>query len=385
MFTPPPSPLPPKRAGSPEQHSKVDSQKEQLAKEQDKRRTARRFRTAAFLVPIALILFTAGATLASRCHLTGTSECSTKPLSWLGEWEGSSWRLHRRDPEPDPNPQPQASSPSSPAASASSSPTTTPIDQQPMPTVPTSTPAALPTPFLQPFDGTLTQNFTTTSCQNFFANMTTTIPFRSCRSFALLQSTSDAFIDAQTNLTLLNAVVWGTCNTLTTFDQCKLNMNWFAANLKTSCAQELKEQNMMAMQTLTGLQSYQVMHDTGCLVDPTTNTYCYVNAVRQSNPTDLYYYNIPLGTPLPQTQNTKLSCSPCSKSVMGLYASALQDPAQPDLAALKKAYNPSVNFAASQCGSDFTNGVVSAATSLRVGDALPMLLFTMLGLAFLLR
>lgn len=274
MFTPPPSPLPPKRAGSPEPLPEAHVVNEQL-----KRRTARRFRTAAFLVPMTLILFTTCATLTTQQFMEGSS--SKGPLSWLGGWEGSSpaaWLLHKREPEPDPNPQPQAGSPSSSTASASSSSTTTPIAQQPMPTVPSSAPAALPTPFLQPFDSTLTQNFTTPSCQSFFANMTSTIPFRSCRSFGLLQSTSDAFIDvrtacrldlwynntklysflpqAQTNLTLLNAVIWGTCNTMTAFDQCKLNMNWFADSLKTSCEQELKEQNIMAMQTLTGQQAW---------------------------------------------------------------------------------------------------------------------------------
>lgn len=381
MFTPPPSPLPPKRAGSPEPLPEAHVVNEQL-----KRRTARRFRTAAFLVPMTLILFTTCATLTTQQLMEGGS--SKGPLSWLGGWEGSSpaaWLLHKREPEPDPNPQPQAGSPSSSTASASSSSTTTPIAQQPMPTVPSSAPAALPTPFLQPFDSTLTQNFTTPSCQSFFANMTSTIPFRSCRSFALLQSTSDAFIDAQTNLTLLNAVIWGTCNTMTAFDQCKLNMNWFADSLKTSCEQELKEQNIMAMQTLTGLQSYQIMHDTGCLIDPTTNSYCYLNAVRQTNPTDLYYYNIPLGTPLPQSPSTKLSCSSCSRSAMGLYAGALKDSSQPDLSALKKAYNPSADFAASQCGADFANGIVSSAKSFKFDGAVSILLPALLGLSFLLR
>lgn len=61
----------------------------------------------------------------------------------------------------------------------------------PMPPVPADPP--LPTPFPQAFDETLSTNFSTTSCYNFFLNMTQTNPFSSCRPFSLLSTSSYAF------------------------------------------------------------------------------------------------------------------------------------------------------------------------------------------------
>ena len=62
----------------------------------------------------------------------------------------------------------------------------------PAPTVPTN--PTLPTPFPQPYDTTLSSNFSTTSCYNFFLNMTQTDALRTCRPFSLLLTHSQAFI-----------------------------------------------------------------------------------------------------------------------------------------------------------------------------------------------
>ena len=111
------------------------------------------------------------------------------------------------------------------------------------------------------------------------------------------------------------------------------------------------------------LQSFQVMHDTACLPDPTTNAYCYLSAVQNTNPSDLYFYSLPLGIPLPSTATP--SCSACSKSVMGIYATALEDPSQSKLlTGLKSSYKASAQVAAQFCGSSFAVTSISAAISL---------------------
>jgi ABC-type polysaccharide/polyol phosphate export permease len=112
-----------------------------------------------------------------------------------------------------------------------------------LPTIPTS-PPAIPTPFPQPFDGIITQNFTSSSCLNFFNNMTASTNFRQCRPFSFLFSTSSTFINAQTNLTLMNSLIWGTCNTTQSYDQCQSNMALFASQLQSDCSQELGNQNL---------------------------------------------------------------------------------------------------------------------------------------------
>ena len=108
------------------------------------------------------------------------------------------------------------------------------------------------------------------------------------------------------------------------------------------------------------------MHDTACLADPTTNAYCYLSAVRNTNPSDLYFYSLPLGIPLPSTATP--SCSACSKSVMGIYATALQDPSQATLlTGLRSSYKASAQIAAQFCGSAFALTSISAAISLYSG------------------
>lgn len=103
------------------------------------------------------------------------------------------------------------------------------------------------------------------------------------------------------------------------------------------------------------------MHDVACLADPTSNTYCYINAVRNPDPSDSYYYGLPVGTRLPKTSTP--TCSACSKSIMGIYSSALKDPAQrPLLTGLQTTYEPSAALSVQLCGAVFAQtNIVSAA------------------------
>ncbi|KAF6744142.1 hypothetical protein DFP72DRAFT_930041 [Ephemerocybe angulata] len=130
--------------------------------------------------------------------------------------------------------------------------TTTPTSNtDTIPPVPSSAPV-LPTPFPQPFnDGLITKNFSSVSCMNFFTDMAAAKPFRSCRPFSLLLNSSDDFVAAQNNLTLLNTLIWGTCNTATPEAECVGNMASYAGNLQVQCAQDLRDGNAMAVSALT--------------------------------------------------------------------------------------------------------------------------------------
>lgn len=57
---------------------------------------------------------------------------------------------------------------------------------------------------------------------------------------------------AQSNLTLLNTIVWGTCNTDPSETQCMGIMQDLATTLQDVCATEMREQNALVEQTLTG-------------------------------------------------------------------------------------------------------------------------------------
>jgi hypothetical protein len=372
MFTPPPSPQPSRTGGFNISAPIIPSTEPQNLQKNSgfwnsdniKRRTGRRFLWAVILVPLIVIAFTVWTTFSS-------SLVHTSPHSWHGfVSDQSNWK---REPEPQ-DTSPSISSTSLISTSTTSSPTSTtasltvsvPAASQALPTIPSS-PPSLPTPYPQAFGETITQNFSSSSCLNFFTNMTVSMDFRKCRPFSFLSSTSSTFINAQSNLTLMNTLIWGTCNTTLPYSQCQSNMASFASLLQTACSQELKNQNLLAVNSLTALRAFKVMHDAACLADPTTNAYCYLSAAHNTNPSDLYFYSLPLGMPLPSSSTP--SCSACSKSVMGIYATALQDRSQATLlTALKSVYQASAEFAVGLCGAPFALTTISAAMSLYHGS-----------------
>ncbi|KAF7301647.1 hypothetical protein MIND_00730200 [Mycena indigotica] len=300
-----------------------------------KQRTGRRIRWTVVLVPLALILITS----------------STR---YLTHFEISS--LHKR-----------ADFATLPSSAMSTVPTPTQTDpptRQTVPAVPTS--PTLPAPFPQPFDSSLSQNFSSLSCFNFFQNMTSAAPFRSCRAFSLLLQSSNSFVAAQSDLNRLNAVVWGTCNTEPTNDVCAANMAWFSAKLASACATDLKDRNSLAVDTQTALDAFDVMRSAGCLIDPTTNSYCYLNAVHNSNPSDAFFYSLPLGIRVPN--NTIASCSPCTKSLMSLYYTAMGNSSTTLASNLGEAYPDAARISVAECGTAYAklSSAHSGAESLKL-------------------
>lgn len=196
----------------------------------------------------------------------------------------------------------------------------------------------------------------------------------------LIIAVSHRHKQAQTNLTQLNDIVWGTCNTDTSTDQCGTNMATFESTLQSVCSKELSTQNAMVVQALqgtallsvflavcsltpkfAGFQGYNLMRNAGCLADQVTNSYCYVEAAHSTSPSDLYFYQLPAGIALPNT--TTPSCSSCTKSLMGLYSQALQSAPKGTLTALQSTYSDAEKFTVAQCGSGYaatSSGGVSA-------------------------
>lgn len=126
-----------------------------------------------------------------------------------------------------------------------------------------------------------------------------------------------------------------------------------------------------------GLLAYELMRNVGCLADPTTNAYCYLEAVHNPNPADLYFYALPFGTALPPSAQP--SCSGCTKSVMGLYAQ------HADLAALAEVYAGAAGVADKACGAGYVQVTAGAVASGALpvhrgapGAAMSMLLGVML-------
>ena len=112
------------------------------------------------------------------------------------------------------------------------------------------------------------------------------------------------------------------------------------------------------------------MRQAACLSDPTTNTYCFVNAARDTNPANLYYYNLPLGTKLPKS--TDPQCNACLKSLMGLYSGVLKGSTSSDelrkLPGLVQTYENAAELTLGKCGVGYAlTGVAGSALGSRMG------------------
>ncbi|KAG9010231.1 hypothetical protein FRB90_007896, partial [Tulasnella sp. 427] len=211
-------------------------------------------------------------------------------------------------------------------------------------------PYPVPTPFPQPFDTTFSYNFSTSSCQSWFANsLLSNLTFRQCRPLSLLLPASAAFFQAQSNLTALTAVIGGTCQTPRTVADCVDTMTYLASEIQkdTVCGIDLGDENAMALEALNGFRNYQFMREAGCLVNQRTNSYCFVDAVASTSPVDFYFYTLPLGTPLPN--KTTPSCSTCVESLLSIYATQAGNQSLD----ISKTYASAASKAADVCGANY--------------------------------
>jgi hypothetical protein len=193
-----------------------------LAIHDRKRRTGWRTYTIAIIFPLLLVLVTLSSryfTLPRLVHLVAgifrESRLSAASAAGARSISVSVHPLHRRqsgisaDPSGIPAPTSTVSGilfPSQSTASSSIPPTPSQSVSSTVPTIPTSSPV-LPTPFPQPFDTTLANNFTTSSCENFFTNMTQSLPFRQCRPFSFLSQTSSVFLQVSGSFRLSNSCI----------------------------------------------------------------------------------------------------------------------------------------------------------------------------------
>ncbi|KAF8679441.1 Copii coat protein [Rhizoctonia solani] len=217
----------------------------------------------------------------------------------------------------------------------------------------------VPTPFPQPFDSSLSFNFSTPACSSFFSSFTTNMTFRACRPFSLLLGTSNSFFNIQSNLTELTAVMGGTCDTTRSIGECRTTMNWLASEIVKPevCGTDIANQNGNVLEALNGFKTYDLMRQAGCLVNQRSNAYCFVESVASSSPVDTYFYALPIGTPVPQKSTP--SCSPCTKSLMSLYAQYATDKSLP----LSKVYSPAQKLAANSCGADYAQAIATNAAT----------------------
>ena len=191
MFTPPPSPLPPPESSSGQPVPAVPPESSCSPALQRKRASGIRWSILA--VPAVLILITLSTRYIS--HPALFDSISGNPHGPHDSAEFNDWGFHKRHPSPQHPTVPHV-------ARADNDPLNSVIT---VPTIPTNPP--LPTPFPQPFDTTLSRNFSTQACLNFFTNMTLSLQFRQCRPFGLLTQYSSEFIDVSPEAMILPCLV----------------------------------------------------------------------------------------------------------------------------------------------------------------------------------
>ena len=98
------------------------------------------------------------------------------------------------------------------------------------------------------------------------------------------------------------------------------------------------------------------MREVACLPDQVSGAYCYIEAVHNTDPTDLYFYSLPFGTALPGTIYP--SCSACTKSVMAQYAGSLSN-----VTALAKVYKSAAQTVNNVCGQNYAEVSSTSASS----------------------
>jgi hypothetical protein len=113
------------------------------------------------------------------------------------------------------------------------------------------------------------------------------------------------------------------------------------------------------------------MRTAACLANQRTNSYCFVEAIAavyHGAPSDIYFYQLPLGTPLPGTgtdKGVKLSatCSTCVRSLMELYSQ--YNPSANGGGGLnngtnlliQNTYRGASDFVGKQCGTGYANSI----------------------------
>ncbi|GAA96038.1 uncharacterized protein L969DRAFT_90271 [Mixia osmundae IAM 14324] len=230
----------------------------------------------------------------------------------------------------------------------------------------------------QPFDTVLSTNFSSTACPSFFEQFLASPSFRSCYPFSLLLGTSTAFFQIQSNLTALSAVLDNSCAADTQVCSDKMISLAQAIQDPAACGNDLKAGNALAQSALNGFLNYDMMSQVGCLKDNSTGDYCFAEAAsNDTSVTDLYWYQLPLGTTLPS--GTQASCDACLVKTMSIYSDYASNSTLP----ISRTYNQARSVGSINCGPSWSPLVVATAANSAASLFIPVA-FVLVSLLFTL-
>lgn len=195
---------------------------------------------------------------------------------------------------------------SSSTASATSMASSSTVARPPIPPAPDTPPASPPQPVPTPLDLTISYSLSD-NCLDFMTSFLTNSLFTTCLPLSLLLTTSTSYrqlvISAPNDAyETLNNLIAYTTSPQPSSSQCD---DYFASLAKAigdkkNCGADLNggiKANPVATDTRRGLGNYKVVREASALKDPQSGEYCYLQALGDSKPDDMYLYSLPAGIP----------------------------------------------------------------------------------------
>ncbi|KAH8700657.1 hypothetical protein BGW36DRAFT_293137 [Talaromyces proteolyticus] len=227
---------------------------------------------------------------------------------------------------------------------------------------PSSTLSRRSNSFPTAFD-TLGNNFTSSSCPNFFETFLNDTAYQSCHAISPLLQNSNSFFKMMSSATTLDGVLGTSCSANIT--SCSTFMTGLASKLinNDNCGADYQLGNPTVTQAYDSLVSYQPIATAACLKDPSTEEFCFTEAAtNSSNVSNYYLYLLPLGNSLPG--GSQPTCNKCTQATMQVFQESAVHKGNP----LVDTYIPAAQIINVDCGPYFVNATVNvgsqASTSL---------------------
>ncbi|KAL2863929.1 uncharacterized protein BJX67DRAFT_232929 [Aspergillus lucknowensis] len=242
-------------------------------------------------------------------------------------------------------------------------------------------------PFPTTFDTSLSNNFTSDTCGDFFNTFLADSTFTNCHAISTLLRDSSSFFHILSSAASTSHVLDIACSA--DVKSCASAMSNFASDLLDdgNCGQDYADGNPLVTNAYVNMITYEPIYRATCLQSPDTTDYCFVDALTNtSNPVDYDVYLLPYGSII----NSKPfpTCNACLQATLDIFSQWAQVDGQP----LTDSYLPSAREINGHCGSDFANVSITAGqkderpsdTSMKLSVSLPFWASLPVGVGILL-
>ncbi|KAL2813624.1 hypothetical protein BDW59DRAFT_154760 [Aspergillus cavernicola] len=205
------------------------------------------------------------------------------------------------------------------------------------------------------FDTSLSNNFTSDSCPDFFNNFLSDSTFTDCHAISTLLRDSTSFFHILSSAASTSLVLDIACSADVT--SCADTMSSFASDLldDSNCGQDYEESNPLVTDAYFNMITYEPIYRATCLQNPDTSDYCFVDAVTNtSNPTDYDVYLLPYGSTIDAAPYP--TCDACLQATLDIFSQW----AEVDGQSLADSYLPTAVAINQRCGSGFANVNITA-------------------------